>query len=85
MQNYNDSSIKSSPPAPPRWRAERLFPKPALSRRDILDRRSVAQLTDGDRAYLEAYNILSVFPGQLEAIYQGLADAGVEMQGERAS
>ena len=82
MQNYDDSSKKSSPPRAARWRAH-FNPPPALSRRDILDRRSVAHLSDADKAYLEAYDILSAFPGHSEAIC--LADAAVEAQGGRTA
>ena len=84
MQNYSSGNKVATPSSPTRWRPH-LFKRPALTRRDILDRRSVAHLSDADRAYLEAYDVLSAFPGCLEAIYAGLADAAIEAQGGQAA
>jgi len=84
MSNYETNRRSSTPAASTRWRA-RLFPRVALSRRAIIDRRPAVHLNDADKAYVEAYDILSAFPGQLEAIYQGLSDAALAAQAERTA
>ena len=50
-------------------------PKPALSRYDRLRRTPTALLSEADKAYMEAYDLARAYPGCLEPIYQGLADA----------
>lgn len=62
--------------APARWRPG-YVPRPALSRRDVLRRQPASHPSDGKRAYLEAYDLLTAFPGHLEAIYAGLIDAAL--------
>ena len=82
MTNYDAQPKSSTPTSPLRWRPDPagLFGRPALTRRQILDRRPVEDRSDADVAYLEAHDLLSAYPGQLQAIYQGLTDAALEAQ-----
>ena len=76
LRYYKDSS-KSKSAASTRWRA-RLFPRPALTRRQILARRPAAHLSDADKAYLLGYEAAENFPSLLEHVYGGLADAALD-------
>lgn len=83
MERYYTDSRVANPTASVRWR-RKFFRRPALRRRlsryQQINRRSAASWSDAERAYREAYDILSAYPGQLQAIYEGLADAALEAQ-----
>ena len=52
-----------------------VLPGPALDRYDRLRRTPVAELTDGEKAYMEAYDLAKAYPGPLGEITLGIFDA----------
>jgi len=58
-----------------------LFGRPALekqgecaTRRERIERKAIATLTEGERAYLEACELVEAYPGQLSEIIAGISD-----------